>query len=302
MSARQVAARHYRDRLRLIRAIVRLARQAWRQVDQTDIAGSWRAQIPQLLVALIGAQLAAAQTADEYLTTVLAEQGIDPEPEGVLIPSALAGIASDGRDLESLLYRPVVAAKVAIGGGASPGRALAVGQVTLDAIVQTQVADAGRVADQVALTARREATGYVRMVVGASCARCIILAGRWYRWSQGFQRHPRCDCVHIPSRESIAGDITTSPRAIFESMSPEEQDRVFGKDGARAIRDGADMARVVNARRGMYTAGGLRLTREATTRRGIGRPVRLMPEEIYRQANGNRDEALRLLRLHGYIR
>ena len=85
-------------------------------------------------------------------------------------------------------------------------------------------------------------------------------------------------------------------------MDEAEQDRVFGKAGAQAIRDGADIARVVNARRGMYTAGGLRLTREATTRRGIGRPVRLMPEEIYRQANGNRGEALRLLRLHGYIR
>src|SRR5690606_30758410 len=103
----------------------------------------------------------------------------------------------------------------------------------------------------------------------------------------------RCDCVHIPSRESVAGDITTSPRRIFESMDEAEQDRVFGKAGAQAIRDGADIARVVNARRGMYTAGGLRLTREATTRRGIGRPVRLMPEEIYRQANGNRGEALR---------
>src|SRR5690606_2250499 len=259
MSARQVAARHYQDRLRLIHAIVRLARQAWRQVDQTDIAGSWPAQIPRPMVALIGAQLAAAQTADEYLTTVLAEQGIDPEPEGVLIPSALAGIASDGRDLESLLYRPVVAAKVAIGGGASPDRALAVGQATLDAIVQTQVADAGRVADQVALTARREATGDVRMVVGASCARCIILAGRWV-----VHRAPRCVCVHIPSRESLAGRLTPSPRPMSESRSQAEQDRGFGKGGAQAIRDGAAMARLVNPRRGMYTAGGLRLTREAT--------------------------------------
>src|SRR5690606_374096 len=294
MPARQVALDHYRRRRRLVEEVARAARQTWRQVDRGDIAGSWLTLLPRLLAAVMGAQLAAAQTADDYLAAVLAAQGIDPAAEGALVPSALVGVASDGRALDTLLYQPAIAAKAALAEGATVPRAMAAGQATLDMIVRTQVADAGRVADQVALTARREATGYVRMVVGASCARCIILAGRWYRWSQGFQRHPRCDCVHIPSRESIAGDITTSPRAIFESMPPEEQDRVFGKDGAQAIRDGADMARVVNARRGMYTTGGLRLTREATTRRGIGRPVRLMPEEIYRQANGNRDEALRL--------
>jgi len=302
MSARQVALDHYRRRRRLVEEVARAARQTWRQVDRGDIAGSWLTLLPRLLAAVMGAQLAAAQTADDYLAAVLAEQDIDPAAEGALVPSALVGVASDGRELDTLLYQPAIAAKAALAEGATVPRAMAAGQATLDMIVRTQVADAGRVADQVALTARREATGYVRMVVGASCARCIILAGRWYRWNQGFQRHPRCDCVHIPSRESIADDITASPRKIFESMDEAEQDRVFGRAGAQAIRDGADMARVVNARRGMYTAGGLRLTREATTRRGIGRPIRLMPEEIYRQANGNREEALRLLRLHGYIR
>jgi hypothetical protein len=79
------------------------------------------------------------------------------------------------------------------------------------------------------------------------------------------------------------------------------------------------MSRVVNARRGMETAaraqggtGGRLTTRqvfgrdvftttEAVTRRGINREIRLMPEQIYIEAGGNRDEALRLLRLHGYL-
>jgi hypothetical protein len=139
------------------------------------------------------------------------------------------------------------------------------------------------------------------MVVGGTCDRCLILAGRVYRWNAGFQRHPRCDCRHIPATEDVAGDLTTDPKAAFEAMPAAEQERVFGKAGAEAIRDGADMARVVNARRGMYTAGGRLFTREATTRRGTGRRVRLMPEQIYREAEGNRGEAIRLLRLHGYI-
>lgn len=72
---------------------------------------------------------------------------------------------------------------------------------------------------------------------------------------------------------------------------------MFGKAGAEAIRSGADMAAVVNARRGMYTAAdGRKYTREAATRRRL----RLMPEQIFREAK-DRDDAIRLLRLHGYI-
>lgn len=79
-----------------------------------------------------------------------------------------------------------------------------------------------------------------------------------------------------------------------------EQDRVFGRAGAQTIREGGDIGRVVNARRGMYTAGGKQFTSEAAT--VLGRRVRLMPEQIYREAGGNRDETLRLLRSHGYLR
>lgn len=61
------------------------------------------------------------------------------------------------------------------------------------------------------------------------------------------------------------------------------------------------MSQVVNSRRGMHTAGGRSLTRESTTRRGLARPGRLMPEEIYRIA-GSREEAISLLRQHGYLR
>src|SRR5690606_21736999 len=191
MPARQVALDHYRRRRRLVEEVARAARQTWRQVDRGDIAGSWLALLPRLLAAVMGAQPAAAQPADDYLAAVLAAQGTAPARAGALVPSALVGVAADGRALDTLLYQPAIAAKAALAEGATVPRAMAAGQATLDMIVRTQVADAGRVADQVALTARREATGYVRMVVGAACARCIILAGRWYRWSAGFQRHPR---------------------------------------------------------------------------------------------------------------
>jgi hypothetical protein len=56
------------------------------------------------------------------------------------------------------------------------------------------------------------------------------------------------------------------------------------------------MAKVVNARRGMQTADGRLYTTEAA-----GRRPRLMPEQIFRDAR-DREDAIRLLSLHGYIR
>lgn len=337
MAARQVALDHYRDRRRLAQAVVAEARRLWGQIDPARIRQSWLELVARLVVVVTGAQLVAAQQAERYLDDVLGEQGVPAAAEGVLVASALSGVASDGLPLYTLLTQPAITAVTALDRGKSTREALAAGSATLEMMVRTQVADAGRVADGVALTARIRASGYVRMVVGATCSRCIILAGRWYRWNAGFQRHPRCDCIHIPAAEDTADEIATDPKKVFESMTPEEQDRVFGKAGAQAIRDGANMSQVVNARRGMYTASvGRRqilATTEGTTVRGLfggyeigddgrlrrrgepelerrrsgsrfiraARVPRLMPEQIYLEAKGDRAEAIRLLRRFGYL-
>ena len=297
MSALEVARAHARERASLAERIRREFGAAWAAVDPARISESWSARIAVLLGLLTGAQQIAVGSADRYLSDVLGEQGLDPTAEGVLSAAALAGIAADGRDLASLIAQPGITAKVALGQGATLDRAMAAGGGLAELIGHTQVADAGRVADQVALTVRTQATGYVRMIVGKTCSRCLILAGRWYRYNTGFRRHPKCDCIHIPGRENTAGDLRTDPDAAFRAMSRAEQDDVFGRAGAEAIRAGADIASVVNARRGMRTASDGRLyTTEAATRRRL----RMMPEQIFREAT-DRDDAIRLLRLHGFI-
>lgn len=324
-SPEAVALERFRARRRLIEAVAKQARKTWRALSAADLDGSWSMLSPSLLLALSGAQLAAAQGADDYLDAILTAQEIDPSADGGTAARQLAGIASDGRELGTLLDQPVIATKTAIGGGATPAMALATGYASLDMIVRTQVADAGRVADQVALTSRRHASGYVRMMVGKSCSRCIVLAGKWYAYSKGFRRHPCCDCVHIPSREAIGEDLTLNPRKTFDAMSAADQDKVFTKAGAEAIRLGADPAQVVNARRGMQTASvygrDVAVTTEGATTRGVAgrrlgaldtgvkkdgqryrtsRTPRLMPEQILRDAR-NRDDAIRLLKRFGYI-
>jgi hypothetical protein len=165
------------------------------------------------------------------------------------------------------------------------------------------------------MAVRPEVDGYVRMLNPPSCSRCAVLAGKFYRWNRGFERHPNCDCRHIPTSEDQAGNLTTNPQAYFDSLTRAEQDRIFTIKGAEAIRDGADISQVVNARRGVAKAqlfgrdvfhtyqGVTRHSLFGRRKRELGKrlPVRLMPESIYALAE-DREDALRLLFLYGYIR
>ena len=331
MSVLEIVTGHARRQVALARRAAADVARLWARVDRTQIAASWLASIPAALTVVESAQAIAAAAGNVYVDDLADEYRLTEAPAGRIIPATFAGVASDGRELGSLLAQPAIAALTALKAGQSERRAMAAGRFALDTIVRTQVADTGRAADGVALVARPQMTGYVRMVVGASCARCLVLAGTRYRWNQGFLRHPRDDCRHIPVAEDVPGDVRTDPKAAFEAMTEAEQDRVFTAAGAQAIRDGADMGQVVNARRGMETVGisktrvnaqGLVVnerhrtrvggtTTEGATRRGFagkrlgapsgGRATRLMPESIYELADGNRDEAIRLLRLHGYL-
>lgn len=287
MSTRSVAQAHARARLAIVRAVAAAMRRAWQRMSGDDIDGSWERVRPGVLTVVTGGQLAAAQAAARYVPEVLAAQGIRPRPEALPVPSALAGVASDGRPLDTLLDQAPIAAKVALASGAVLDRAMATGYATLDMIAHTQVADAGRVADQVALVAEPAAEGYVRMLVGAtSCSRCAVLAGKWFRWNAGFERHPNCDCVHIPAAEDTPETTSaTDPMTYFNSLSEAEQDRIFTHAGAQAIRDGADMAQVVNARRGArslatasrVTAAEVRVLRGGRTR------GRLQAQQVFGQ-------------------
>jgi hypothetical protein len=307
----QIAAQHARQQVALARRASAELVQLWRQVDQGYISGSWASLLPRALVAVGRAQMAAAADIDSYVDNILEAQGVSADAAGSLQIGSLAGIASDGRPLVSLLQQPVITALQSLGSGQSPARALALGSVHLDMIAQTQIADAGRAATSVAIAARPKATGYVRVASAGACSRCLVLAGRHYAWNKGFLRHPRCHCKNVPA---AGGDfpegMQTSPRKAFDALSTAEQDRVFTRAGAEAIRAGADIGQVVNARRGMQVVDRrgrkVQVTTEGTTRRGLAgrrlgpKNARLMPEQILRDAT-SREDAIRLLQAHGYL-
>lgn len=333
MSAAELAQAYYVAQTSLARRTTDRVQALWRELDRRDLTGSWESLVGSRVVEAVAAgQVAAASRADPYVESIVTAQGGESDPAGRVRASMFAGRAADGRSLDSLLYLPVVTTKQGIAAGLSDTDAMLRGLEQLLRMAATEVMDAGRTAAGVSIAGNRMIRGYIRVVNPPACARCIILAGKEFGWNAGFQRHPRCDCVHMPAllvargRHRPGGAF--SPQAYFNGLSRAEQDRVFTIAGARAIRDGASPTSVVNARRDMYTADAygrrLRATREGATRRGafyrleraraiaagqvpanIGRAFRLrtprlLPETIYRIAD-SRDDAIRMLRRFGYI-
>lgn len=285
-----------------------VATRHWHKLGPNWIGQAWAERIPTVTAAITNAQRTAAASALVSGALALGEQGTWAPPDGLVNPDAFAGLAADGRNLETLLRAPAITARTLIADGMEPAEALAAGGRQLSMMVLTEIADAGRGAAGVQIAARPR-VGYVRMLNPPSCSRCVILAGRFYRWNQGFLRHPRCDCTHVPTMvtdqaEAFAHGLIDDPYMAFERMSEAEQNRVFTNAGAQAIRDGADMYQVVNARRGMKYRGAF--TSEGTSKHGWAGQIlrrgqkRMTPETIYR-LNPNREQAVEALRAQGYI-
>lgn len=295
---------------------------------------AWQADVgPRVVDVVTEGQLTAARASEAYTSLVLAELGIDNTAPWSLNLNAFADVAGDGRSVESTLYGAVIHAAKAqyapemkgLSRSAVEDQALTQGLEWMTNYVETIIADATRAAELVSLAQRDWVDGYVRMLDPKNpCARCVVLAGRFYLFNEGFLRHPECRCKHIPYVEDMPHEVLTNPTDYFYSLSVAEQNRVFTRAGAEAIILGADITKVVNARRGMSTAqrnpGGswipkgrltpvdvygrkIYITREGATGRkatGRDREFRLMPESIMAIAKDTAD-AVRLLRLHGYL-
>lgn len=219
-------------------------------------------------------------------------------------PAAFGGFTSAGFPLSEPLGQILDRVNADIEDAA--GKMLA----DLDRFVASEVADAGRAASQAEFVARPEWTNYVRLLNPPSCSRCAILAGRIYRDLESFQRHPLCDCVMVPVsdwQEAHDEGLLSSAKELFDRG----QLRGLSQADSRAVEDGADIAKVVNAAQGMATADvfnqrGVKITTSGTTKRAEwrkanpNRPYRLRPEAIYALAK-DREDAIRLLRLYGYL-
>lgn len=325
-------AYHRRQQLEIL-AASQAASRAWGTLSRGPVTeASWGRVKPRLMAVLVTGQTRVAGRAPGYVSSLLRSTGQSAadDPFASAVATPLLGFAGDGRELSTLLDLAPGRTRVLVRSGVSDAAARQATDDWLRTVVETAVADTARQAETLEIALREQIQGYIRMVNAGACSRCAVQAGRWFRRNTGFERHPRCRCIHVPASEAnVAGDWRLSPDDYFASLDEAEQNRIFTHAGAEAIRNGADVTQVVNVRRGMstaqinqrgWTARGrlvradvfgeqVYVTTEGTTRRGrasrraTGRrtTVRLMPESILEIAGDDRQELTRLLRVHGYI-
>lgn len=305
----------------------------WRRMG-ADFDASWALIVGSLYGAMAASQRRIAEESFEYVPAVLEDAGATAKVPARERPRAdpFVGVTGTGVSVDEALFSAVIVAKVGVRDGATVPQALKLGENRLMQTAHMALADTGRLAERVAF-APRPVVYYTRILTLPSCSRCAVLAGRRYRMETAFERHPNCDCAHGPAedwdneQEFVDSYFESLPTAEeldeqYPGMTVKgrrakgiySQEDIFTKAGAEAIRNGADINQVVNARRGMYTAAdGVKYTREGATRRGWANMQmrrsfgnrsarrRLMPEEIQALAGRNKDEYLRLLRAYGYF-
>ena len=246
------ASRHARLSALIARRAVREARKA-RSRGPVAVAG-----------VVVAHQAANAQEAESAVGAMLAEQDIDAVADAVL--NVLAFTTPPAQ-----VERMVAATKT---------------DFEFDRMVDSIVQEAARAAEQAAIAVRGDIY-HVRYVTPPCCSRCAILAGRVYRWSDGFLRHPLCDCVMVPT--TVASPYAQDPDQLVADGLVTD----LSKADRRALADGADLGQVVNVR---SRRAGLRQSGRVLER--AGRPT---PEGIYAMAS-SRLEAVELLRRYGYVR
>lgn len=322
----QAARDFYATQQRISQVAANEVRRLWVRRMGDDFDASWRRIRTPVLGVLLEAQQQMAEAALKYVPQALGETDLRDRPAGEFKPDSLVGWASDGRTLDSLADQGVTTAKTAVLDGASPGQALSQGGDWMHLMTQLQVADVARVGAGVGVASRTDLGGYVRCLNPPVCQRCAVLGGRVYRWSSGFDRHPRDDCTMVPVKNAhwakAEGFVLDSQQALSEG---------FIKDltpaQSKAIAEGADLADVANAHRGISTTATERglSTRQLRQIEKYGRQAvpttvgpdllaflpksvrdqkyraRLTPEGIYRLAGSDRTEAIRLLRREGFI-
>jgi hypothetical protein len=274
----------------------------WRTMTD-DFDMSWGLISREVFETVLSGQREAARTGLAYVPRVLAEQDIDAPAAVEVNPERFVGGTDDGRPVETLLHGAVYQAKTAVGEGASTVIALASSREWLQGVVLDVVRDVNRQAVSAGMAARPKVGGWVRMLNPPSCKFCITLAGKYFRWNQGFASHPHCDCRHIPTSETVAGDLTIDPYAYFNQLDETQQNRLFGKNDAQALRDGGDIYRVVNTRsRGLadHVAKSTPGRNRGWQSRRWDSPSLMTIDDVYRVAK-NRDDAIRLMEANGFI-
>ena len=274
-----------------VAALLALLYAQWRLMGD-DLDAGWRRIGPRVTALTSAAMIGAARDGAAMVPTALDQQGMEvPRQLAVVEPTRFGRTASDGRALAPLLFSSVVAARAADVGSLS--ERLEVGRQTLTRVAHTQVVDAARQSAGATITAL-PGTGYRRYVNPPCCQNCAVLAGVVYRHNAGFDRHPNCDCEHIPTTL----DGVQRDDGYTEEIPAPSQIKDLTAAQRKAIDDGADLSYVVNRRRDAFRQ---RMRTPGEQPGSRYKPRAGSVDWIYGQAR-TREQTVDLLTRYGYMR
>ena len=250
---------HYRHVLGWQAAALGVASRAWAEVSPNAISESWSTQVPYLAQSFDALRRNVAVDSAIYTPLTLSEQGQYRVGDAFTDVDAFLPTLATGGDLEAALYVPAIRTKEAIRRGVGVADALDTGKQSLYAILTSALSDTGRQVGGVAVASRPK-TGYTRMLNPPSCERCVVLAGRFYRWNTGFLRHPRCfpagTVVSGPEFEAAArrwyeGELVILTTASGQELSLTANHPVLTRRGwvpAHLLNEGDDVFRSTDSK------------------------------------------------------
>lgn len=306
----------------------------WRHNASDDFGESFALCMPEMFGLLDDAQLMTASEALELTPESMASldgmSRVELPAQYSADPHQWVGVNGNGFDTIDVMWGAVTRGKQVIANGGTVDVALHVIELGFEARMRTCLADTQRSAAIVAGHARNPYVGYVRGLTPPSCGRCVVLAGRPCG-SEPFERHPRCDCIAVPTAKKPSTAVT-SANDYLDGLDDRQLVKVLGsRANARAWKDGADLNQLVNAyrRKGSVSTAQvydrrIKYTVEGTTKRGyasgrmisagyakefvknggrytkVDRP-RLMPETIYQICEKTGKDPRRMLYDYGWI-
>ena len=281
---------------------------SWGSVNPNNIVATWQQQLPTVVRNVAQTQEFVTIDAAAFNAVALAVQGkdvdvfVDPDDH-------IGAMPYSGADLASAFAGPAYRALDAIKAGRTVDQAMLSGMADVARLTSNTAFDT---AEETTITqAVADMTAYQRMPQVGCCIRCSMLTGEYFT-TKVFKRHPHCRCVYVPILEPANAPMRSNDAyELFNALTESEQNRIWTKAGAQAIRDGADIFQVGNSiTRGLNGRRLGKFTSEGASKRSWYRKLspagragkrRLSVSEIYRRAAGNPDAAKKLLIDYGYL-
>lgn len=206
-------------------------------LDNLDAGG--RRWLTMATTVVAAGQLEAARMSAAYLAAFLTVELGQPVGTTGLDWRARTGRTTDGRPVGAVLAVSLMTVKQLISRRRPPADALRAGHARALRVAMTEPMESSRAALDEAITTEDRVIGWRRVTSSAPCGACIGAAtGAIQETDQLLLAHPRCRCTKEPVVRGVREHVQRpTGQAMWDAMSPGEQDNLFAGTGGKAKAD-----------------------------------------------------------------